>query len=332
MYQERKVSMPIEFPKPPQNYSSDKTIADAIRANVSEPLVPIVNDVIRAIPETTFFQTAPVYKNTYETLHITGVPKTAFRKAGTLRTFSTAMTELRLVKCEHIDASWILEKAIADMHDQGAGAACALAAKTHLQSALFTFAQQIWYGTKKDPNGFVGLNALLELAPEGKNINLKGTKDCTSVFAVRTGMDSIMVALGKEGAINETEIRLEMQTNVKAGTTSGEREGADFYVQGIDGYMGLQVTSFHAFSKLSNVSLTEAGKGLDTDVLRDLIYNTFPSGIKPDALFMTPRAWTNYCKTLTAFSPTGLPAAMLDNIDGVPIITTDAIMNNEETL
>ena len=324
--------MPIVFPKPAQNYSPGITVAQALLHNLAEPLVPLVNDVINAIPEVSFFPTSPVRKNTYETLHVTGLPKTGFRKPGTLRTFSTASIESMTIKCEHLDASWILEKSIAELHDQGAGAACALAAKLSMQSALLEFAKQIWYGVKNDPNGFVGLNTMLELFPENKTLDKEGTKDCTSVYAVRTGMDAIMVAFGFDGAINQTDIREEMSHQFKVGGSAGEREGAEFYVQGISGWLGLQVTSYHAVSKIKNVSLSQSGKGLDTDVLRELIYNTFPSGVKPEALFMTPKAWTEYCRTLNAFNPQGLPAIMLDNIDGVKIILTDAIRNDEETM
>lgn len=306
------------------------TSADVLKANNSEELVGLIEDVVQEIPEIKFFAASPVQKNTYKTLSLTGLPKTGFRETGTLREFQAATLATRTIECKYLDASWILEKAVAQQADWGEDFAKALTQRAHLKSEFFTLARQIWKGVDADSNGFVGLDAIIDAVVDGDkkemvvSANTGTITDASTVYAVRTGIDSCQLAWGSMGAFNESEVREQLLTSGEGAGTSG----AWFYTQDLGGWVGLQVTSKYAAGKITGLSATNTKQGLNDDLLYELI-EKFPVGMKPDGLFMSRRSFAQLRQSRTAYNPIGAPAPYVQEFEGIPIYVTDAISNNE---
>ncbi|MDR1383322.1 MAG: hypothetical protein LBJ67_05695 [Planctomycetaceae bacterium] len=303
-----------------------RTSADILKVNMSEELLGVVNDAVKSIPEIGFFQASPCIRNDYKSLAISALPATGFRSADGMRAFSTATLVNRTTTCKYLDASWTLNQAVAEQSDWGKAQVIAIEQMTHLQSAFFTLAKQIWYGVDSDASGFVGLSAFIDAVP-AMIVNTPGTAattDLSSVFAVRTGLDSCQIAWGSEGHFDEGEIIEQLVTNAD-GT-----QGNWVYAQKLGGWAGLQVTSQWAAARLKGLSTT-TGKGLNDELLYNML-SVFPAGQRPDAFFMSRRSLDQLRSSRTTYSPTGAPAPIPEEVGGVPIFVTDAIRNDEENL
>lgn len=306
------------------------TSADILKVNNSEELVGVIYEVIKTIPELGFFGASPVQRNTYKTLCVSGLPTAGFRTPGSARTWSTATLGNKTVECKYLDASWILECAVATQSDWGKEVAIAIQQKTHLKAAFLDIAKQTWYGTSADAGGFAGLKSLIAAVNDADTddgtmvIDANaggGVSDGSTVFAVRTGLDSIQYAWGSEGKLTEGDIQEQV-----VGTTSS---GAWHYTQQIAGWVGLQVTSRNAAAMITNLSDAGSGAvGLSDNLLYKLL-GKFPASEGPDAIFMSRRSLEQLRKSRTATNATGAPAPIPTEIEGVRIIATDAIVNNE---
>ena len=305
------------------------TSTDVLKINNSEELVGLIEDVVKDIPEINFFAASPVQKNSYKTLALTALPSTAFRATGSYREFQTATLTNKTVECKYLDASWILEKAVAQQSDWGEDFAKALTQRAHLKSEFFTLAKQIWQGTDSDANGFTGLDAIIDAVGDGGKkdmvvtANTGSITDASTVYAVRTGIDSCQLAWGSNGQFNESDVREQLLTTKDSSKTSG----AWFYAQDLGGWVGLQVTSKYAAGKITGLSATNTKQGLNDDLLYELI-ERFPVGMKPDGLFMSRRSFSQLRQSRTAYNAIGAPAPYVQEFEGIPIYVTDAIPDN----
>ena len=301
------------------------TSTDVLKINNSEELVGLIEDVVKDIPEINFFAASPVQK----TLALTALPSTAFRATGSYREFQTATLTNKTVECKYLDASWILEKAVAQQSDWGEDFAKALTQRAHLKSEFFTLAKQIWQGTDSDANGFTGLDAIIDAVVDGGKkemvvtANTGSITDASTVYAVRTGIDSCQLAWGSNGQFNESDVREQLLTTKESTKTSG----AWFYAQDLGGWVGLQVTSKYAAGKITGLSATNTKQGLNDDLLYELI-ERFPVGMKPDGLFMSRRSFSQLRQSRTAYNAIGAPAPYVQEFEGIPIYVTDAIPDN----
>lgn len=305
------------------------TSTDVLKINNSEELVGLIEDVVQEIPEINFFAASPVQKNSYKTLALTALPLTSFRATGSYREFQTATLATRTVECKYLDASWILEKAVAQQSDWGEDFAKALTQRAHLKSEFFTLAKQIWQGTESDANGFTGLDAIIDAVVDGDTkemvvtANTGSITDASTVYAVRTGIDSCQLAWGSNGQFNESDVREQLLTSKDSSKTSG----AWFYAQDLGGWVGLQVTSKYAAAKITGLSATNTKQGLNDDLLYELI-EKFPVGMKPDGLFMSRRSFAQLRQSRQAYNAIGAPAPYVNEFEGIPIYVTDAIPDN----
>ena len=301
------------------------TSADVLEINNSEELFGVINEVIQENPELSFFGASPMTKNQYQSIRMTELPATSFRQPNTTRKVQSAVFEPTITKCAYLDASWLQDCAISEQHDWGKEAAWAIQTKAHIQSAFFNLSKQIWYGVAKDPNGFIGVKALLdEFASAGLSSNASSaTANLSSVYAVRTSLEDAQIAWGSEGKFDEGEVRTQWVSTAKD-------EGYNAYCQKLGGWCGFQVVSQWAIGRLAKLS-TGANQGLTDDMLFNLIAK-FPSAKLPHAFFMSRRSLFQLRESRTAVNATGAPAPIPTEVAGIPILTSDAISDAEETI
>lgn len=317
------------------------TSLDVLKINNSEELIGLIDDVVQEIPEMTFFGASPVAKNTYKTLALTALPSTGFRETGTLREFQTVTLENRTVTCKYLDASWTLEQAVAQQSDWGEDFAKTLQARAHLKSAFYTLAKQIWHGVDSDAYGFVGLDAFISAVTDSDSneimtveANANAPDLATTVYAVRTGIDSCQLAWGSEGKFDEGDVveqlLYERVTDSTGATPVTTTSGAWHYAQKLGGWVGLQTTSKYAAARITNLDVSGTNAGLDDDLLYQLI-ERFPVGMKPNGIFMSRGSLAQLRQSRTAYNAVGLPAPYPTDFEGIPIFVTDAIGNVDNT-
>lgn len=307
------------------------TSIDVLKINNSEEIIGLVDDAVKTVPELGFFNASPITKNEFNTLVNLQDPKVGFREPGAFANHEAAKLAIRPCKCAFLDASWKLDQALAEKSDWGKEKVFAIETLTHLRSAFMTLAQQIWYGVKNDTGGFRGLYELIGSEGDDKSnadlhIDAQGTgTGLTSIFAVSTGEDSIQLAWGSEGKLDEGDVKEIYIPN----PANAKNSGAHYYSQKLTGWCGLQVTSSFAFGRIKNISEETE---LTDDMLFELV-SRFPVGREPQAFFMNRRTLNQLRKSRTAVNITGAPAPIPTELaGGIPIIVTDAIMNTEETL
>lgn len=306
------------------------TSADVLKVNNSEELVGVINDVVKEIPELQFFAASPVARTKYKTLAVSSLPTVGFRDPEGLRTFDTVGLTNHETECKYLDASWTLPVAVAQQCDWGEDFAKALETKAHLKSAFFALSKQIWTGTSNDANGFAGFDALIAAVDSGAMVISANDScsDASSVYAVRTGVDSAQLAWGSNGQFDEGDVLEQMlYTQETEGSGSGATtvtKGAWHYAQKLGGWVGLQVTSKYAAAKIEKLSATSGKVGLDDDLLYQLI-EKFPAGMAPNGLFMSRRSFSQLRQSRTTYSPIGAPAPYPKDFEGIPIYITDAI-------
>jgi len=306
------------------------TSSDVLKINNSEELVGLIDECIVEFPEIRFFEASPIEKITFNTLAVTGLPTAEFRSTDEERIWSTATLVNKEIKCRYLDASWMLQCAVAEESDWGREFALALQMQTHLKAALKKLAEQTWYGKYGgNDHGFNGLSGIIDAVIDSGQRSMVITAndgdditDGSSVFAVRTGYDSIQYVWGEEGKLIRSDIYEQKIGDVL--------KGADYFSQRVGAWVGLQVTSKFAAAKIENLSAAAGKNGLNDDLMYDLI-EKFPAGAAPQAFFMSRRSLGQLRKSRTPTNATGTPAPIPNEVGGIPIFVTDAISNNEST-
>jgi len=304
------------------------TTADVLKINASEELGGLIDEAIKSNPELGYFAASPITRNAYKTLVATALPSVGFRAPGTWRTFADGSLDARTVECKYIDASWCVEKALAEQSDWGADMLYAYQAQSHLNAAFYLIAQETWYGTLADANGFNGLGAFIGGTGDyyiDANAGESSLTDTTSVFLVRTGMDGIQYAWGSNGQLTEGEIKDVLLANKSDSTLTGAWATA----QEVGGWVGLQISDKNAVCQIGNISDTANKKGLTDNLIYDAL-SRFPVGKGPTGIFMNRRSLRQLRQSRTATNATGAPAPVPTEIEGIPIYVTDALGNAED--
>lgn len=301
------------------------TAADVLKVNNSEELVGMINQAVVSIPEIQQLQASPIQKTSYCTLVKTANPPVGFRSANTGRTMQTPTLAQRQVECKFLDASWSLDKAIADACEWGPEAAQGIQAQSHLEAALTEIAEQIWYGTGNDASGFSGVAELLDDSDDDMVVDAGGTTASTgsSLFAVHTSITGVQLAFGMNGRFSEGEV-------VFAPIYDGDGGSFWGYSQDLSGYVGLQLTNYKAIGRICNLT-ADSGKGLSDDLVAQLLAK-FPAKFMPNLLFCSRRSRLQLQQSRTATNATGAPAPIPTEVHGIPLFASDAISDTEELL
>lgn len=256
----------------------------------------------------------------------TGAPVVGFRSPNAGRENSASSDTLVSIDLKIIDASFAIDKAIADAYKDGPEAKIAREGKRHLKAAFFTAEQQFINGTVGEATGFTGLADSLVLA-NAMVVNAGGTTAATgsSVYLVRTNDDGVdcTAITGQDGEIMMGESVVQRITDATGKHLPG-------YFTPIQGWLGLQIGSAYSVGRIANIT-ADSGKTL-TD---DLIYQAlalFPASRQPNLIVMNRRSLRQLRESRTATNATGAPAPRPTDVEGIPIVVTDAITSTEALL
>ncbi len=266
--------------------------------------------------------------DTHKYLKQTGAPVVGFRDVNDGRENVKSTDTVVTVTMKLLDASFVVDKALADQARIGAQAYVAREAMRHLRSAFSKAEIQIFYGagTGGDAAGYVGLadNAGLDALADTMVIGNGGVavNVQTSVWGIRTGNDLRDMALitGFNGKIDIGE------TVVQA--IPGATGRYPVYYTPIFSWYGVQIGGAFSVGRLGNIDATAT---LDDDGIADLL-TLFPSNRGPNILAMNRTSLGQLRKSRTATNSTGAPAPFPTEAHGIPIVVTDSINSTEAVL
>lgn len=303
------------------------TLLDIAKLNGVDSVVGLLDEVARPHPELMRGYARTIKGQSYKTLVRTALALTtgSFRdaNAGTLPLKNTH--ENRRVETFILNPRFEVDKAVADQAEDGPEAYIALEQGGILEGELQALCTQFYYGNVSGNGGNVkGFPGLIDSVDSSMVVDATGSTASTgsSVWAVRFGPRDVGWVWGENGKLEMSDPRIESITDPADST-----KRFDGYVSSMLAYPGLQSLSKYSVGRIKKLT-EDSGKGL-TDTLIASLLSKFPTGWKPDVLFMTRRSQYQLRASRTATNPTGAPAPIPDEAFGIPIETTEAILNTE---
>jgi hypothetical protein len=302
------------------------TLMDIAKANGSDATTGLIDETISAQPEIRIGAARTIEGINYKTLIRTSLPVAAFRNANVGAPVVKSTYADRLVETFILNPPWQVDKAVADRYEDGPEAYIAMEAVAIVRAAMVRLAQQFYYGgstalpSLSDPAGFPGLLASYD------NVNMVvdagGTTDnvASSVWAVKFGPDMVQWVYGKNGTLDISPVMTWPMIDANGNTLTT-------YRQELLAYPGVQVGNLRTIGRIKKIT-TDVGATLNDSLLFDLL-ELFPVGYKPDAFFMTRRSLKQLRQSRTAVNPSGQPAPIPTEVEGIPIYPTDSIANTE---
>ena len=298
--------------------STPLPVSELVKINDQNVADVEISDLLRDAP---VLAAMPAVEASNGTLHkynkLTTEPTVGFRSLNDGRdhdyTVRTTVTETLQI----LDASFDMDAAIYDSE------LASLEARSHLQSAFAKAERQIFYGTSSngDASGFNGfynsadLNALADdmvIDGGGSSVGVQ-----SSVYLIRATPDAtgVVSVFGNNGNI---DIGSAYQSMIE-----GASGRYDAWVVPIVAYMALQLGSKFSAARIANV---------ESSLSDDKIYEAlaaFPASLQPTHICMNRTALKLLRASRTATNATGAPAPRPTEVEGIPIIVSDQIVQTE---
>ena len=313
------------------------TMLDIAKLTGNDAVVGLIEENLKYAPEVEVFPFRTIRGTSYRTGIRTALPATGFRNANEGQATSKSTFEQKLIEAYIFGGQIEVDKAVADANEDGAAALLAIEADGTMMSAMQSIGRQIWYGkaTSGDAKGFPGLKSATVYggttkAGDSLVVDAGGTTAGTasSVYAVRFGDRDITLIGGNNSAFQLDDWMTQQVTK-----TDGSKLTA--YVSGITSWIGLQSSHENCVRRIANLT-ADNGKGLTDDLLAQL-FETFPVGYVPDAIFLSRRSRRQLqsSRTVTLFGQgknrpdQEMTAPIPTEYEGVRIIPTDSILNTD---
>jgi hypothetical protein len=238
----------------------------------------------------------------------TGAPVVGFRDYNDGREHDSTIRTAVTIDLKVFDCSFTVDTAVARSYKGGEEALIRLEAIEALRAGFFKLEQQVLNGTEA-----AGYNTAAEC------INAGGTTALSSVYLIRSGLQDVSIVAGNSGQLTIGESVLQR--------VPGATGHYMAYVTEIMALYGLQIGS-QAKSAIRICNLNATDKTLTDDLLYDAMA-AFESGSPPTHIVMNRRSAQQLRKSRTATNATGAPAPIPVELEGIPIVITDAIGNAE---
>lgn len=307
---------------------SKMTLLDIAKSNGSDAVVGLVEENIAYAPEMGIFDARTIKGTNFKSLIRTGLPTVGFRNANGGVTPSKSTYANKLVETYILSCRIEIDKAVLAASEDGPEVVKAREASGVMEAAMRWIGGQIFYGTGKDAKGFPGFKALVDSTMD---VDATGSTASTgsSVWAVKFGPQFVQLIMGMGASFTLGDFRDESISDANGAKLPGE-------VADLMAWVGLSMQNKYSIGRIRDLT-ADNGKGLTDLLLADLMAK-FPTGIVPDAIFMSRRSRSQLQKARTVVlngNGTSRPnqpaiAPLPTEYDGVPIIATDSISNTEE--
>lgn len=308
---------------------SYNTLAGLIQLNDRNLADYDINDILDSAPLLKSIYTQTASNGTlHKYLKQTGASSAAFRDANDGSTKTVSQDTFVPVTLKIIDATFSADVALAKAYKKGVDAYLEKELARSLRSAFAAAEKQIFYGTGADAKGFTGIidgtghDALADdmvISASGETANKQ-----TSCFVMRHAEDGASFIVGEEGQFIVTE---EPTVISVAGSGSGTLPA--YYVP-VTGWAGFQIGGAFDVARIANIDtgdLTSTSAFTDDHIFAAI--SKFKSDRQPNVIVMNRDALRLLRQSRTAVNPTGAPAMLPTDLDGIPIIVTDQIVSTE---
>lgn len=314
------------------------TLLDIAKRAGNDLSLGLIEEGVKTCPELAKIPGRSVAGTSYTYLRRTGRPAVGFRAAND--GVESGKSKYEQVRAQMYILSGIVQvdKAVADADEQGPEALQGDEAAGVAQSLMEAVGAQVWDGTTADALGFQGVKEILgtETVDNGgrlmKSDTTSGTGN-TSVYLVRYGRDGLAFDFGKNGAMELSEFRTETVRK----TVGGVEKAHTVYAADLTGWLGLRLSTVEGAMRIANVREQSGKDGLSDKIIAKALRKW--TGRSPDAIWMNREAayLLQASRSVTIFSgmggkPTGgheAFAPMPTDVEGIPIVITDAIGNAE---
>ena len=298
--------------------STPLPISELVKINDQNVADVEISDLLRDEP---VLAAMPAVEASNGTLHkynkLTAEPVVGFRSLNDGRdhdfTARTTVTETLQI----LDASFDMDAAIYNPE------LAALEGRSHLQSAFAKAERQIFYGSSSngDSAGFNGLYDSADLNALADEMVIDGGGSSvgvqSSVYLIRATPDAtgICSVFGNGGDI---QIGGAYQSTIE-----GASGRYDAWVVPIISYMALQLGSKFSAARIANVE-----SALDDDKIYEAL-SLFPASLQPTHICMNRSALKLLRASRTSTNATGAPAPRPTEVEGIPIVVSDQIVQTE---
>lgn len=298
------------------------TLLDIAKLNGTDGVVGLIDETITNHPELELGAARTIKGTQYKTRVRTALPTVAFRNANEGTAVDKSTYEQRLVETFILDPQFEVDKAVADAYEDGWEAFLALEASAQMEAAMQHLAACFYYGTGAggDAKAFPGLIQAYDTT--NMVVDAGGTTGDTgsSLWGVCFGPKRTQWVYGEGGKLDLSDV-------AEVRLTDGSSNPYTGYRQTLTAYPGLQVGHAKSVGRIKKLT-ADSGKGL-TDALIYSLLEKFPAGLVPDVLLCTRRSLGQLRTSRTATNATGAPAPIPTDVAGIPLRSTDAILNTE---
>lgn len=295
------------------------TAADILLINDQNAADYYVTDLLEDAPflAALYAQTASNGQQ-HEYIKKTGAPSVGFRAINAGRDHGRTVRSKVTVPLKFLDCSYTI-----DVASVAASNKIDILNRESLDSIQAGFAMaelQLLGGTVSgEAGGFSGLADALGALSNAMVISDGGAgNDLTSVYMVRTNERDCSLVLGDEGNIMVGETREQRVDK------SADAESYMAYVTRIDAWMTIQTGSIWSVARLCNIEANTL-----TDDKLSLLRELFPASKQPNLIAMNTKARGALQRSRTATTESGRYQDLPTEHDGIPIVTTDGILNTE---
>lgn len=280
----------------------------------------IVNEVAGSYPSLGQFPISQLTSGIeYTSMFFVGLPTVGFRKMGDGQDPSKGRWEERKFKAHLFGGRVEVEKAAGIVDSEGLTALQARQARLFTEAAIKELASQIFYGVANEEDGFPGLKAFTPFGG-AYTYNAGGTTSngATSIYGVKFGEDYASMIYGPGDPLNLGDWRPDTIT----GNNGKPLEGL---VAQMEGWIGMALKHKASVMRICNITAQSTHTASDDMVLTAL--DLLPTGMRPDVFFMSKQSRK---QIRDARSTPERPTAELPrDIDGIPIIVDDSILNTD---
>ena len=255
----------------------------------------------------------------------TGAPVVGFRAVNAGRDFDSSADTVVSIDLKVLDFSWAVDYALAKAWRKGgAPALIAREGLRHLKAAFYKLEQQIIYGTGTDADGFAGLldNAQFDALADAMVVNAGGS-------TANTGSSCWLITAGENAmcSVMREDNPIELGETVVIDMLDGSSKHFPAYYTPGSAWAGLQIGGAYDIVRIANLT-EDSGKGLTDDLIYEAL-SKFPGGRVPTHIVMNRRSLRQLRESRTATNATGAPAPIPREVEGVPILITEAITSTE---
>jgi hypothetical protein len=234
------------------------------------------------------------------------------------------------VTCVLHDASFYRDIALATGYAKGKAAYVANEIQRSLRAMFAGVEVNMLQGsaaiTGTGFSGFPNQTSVDGLA-DGMVVNAGGDGG-QSVWFLRSTPDDVAVVAGNEGSVNFTyDPEQLVYIPTVASATPATQRGYMALAVALQAYFAVQYGNIYGLGRICNLDGT-TGHTLTDDMIADGLAK-FPAGKVPTHCVMSRSARAQLQKSRTAYSPTGTPAPMPTEVEGVPIVISEHVKLDE---